>query len=55
MANQKPVAEVRIGRVKAAIWVTKSKAARGTTSLSPVSTRTATYRRRRSASGVTIC
>ena len=55
MANQKPVTEVRIGRVKAAIWQNETEAARGTTSLSLASTKTAMNGRVRRASGATTC
>ena len=55
MANQKPIDEVRIGRVKATIWKNGTEDARVTTSPFPVSTKTATTSgRTRRASGATI-
>ena len=51
MANQKPVDEIRIGRVKATIWRTEPMNSPGTTSPSRVFTKTAISGRVRRASG----
>ena len=55
MANQKPVDEIRIGRVKATVWKNGTEDQRGTTSPSRVFTKTAINGKARRASGATIC
>ena len=55
MANQKPVDEIRIGRVKATdLEAMEPRNSRGTMSPFPVSTKTAINGRVRRASGATI-
>ena len=55
MANQKPVDEIRIGRVKATIWRNGPDEQPRHNVTFPVSTKTAINGRARRASGATTC